>query len=229
MKSDYWNKYWNEAEIIKEVDPQKQIGRTVNKIPITSDRWQETLNYIAKTVELDAKDRLVDLCAGNGLIAIPFAKKCRHVLAIDVSKELLSKINTSKNPNIETQIHDIRTLEFSENLFSKIILYASIQYLTEKETILLFEKAHKWLTNNGLFFIGDIPDVDKLWNFSDTNKRRKAYFESLKYEKPIIGNWFKKEFLIHAAEYAGFSKSCILNQPKNQINSSYRFDILLKK
>jgi hypothetical protein len=51
----------------------------------------------------------------------------------------------------------------------------------------------------------------------------------VKSEKPAIGTWFKKEFLIHAAEYAGFSRTRVIDQPKDQINSSYRFDVLLKK
>lgn len=229
MKDDYWKNFWNNSKIIKDIHPQKQVARTINKVPIGSKEWQKTLDYILTVIEIKPNDELLDLCAGNGLITIPFAKKCRHVLAVDISKGLLSNIDNSKNPNILIQVHDIRTLKLNEDFFSKIIMYAGIQYFTEKETVLLFEKVHRWLTDNGLFFVGDIPDVDKLWNFYNTSERKKAYFESVKFEKPIIGTWFKKEFMVRAAEYAGFSKSRVLVQQKYQINSRYRFDVLLRK
>jgi cyclopropane fatty-acyl-phospholipid synthase-like methyltransferase len=229
MQNDYWENYWNDPEIIKNTHPQKQVLRTVAKLPVESEEWQRTLDYISNIIELKIDDELLDLCAGNSLITIPFAQKCRQVSAIDISKELLSKIDILKNKNIQVQVKDVRTLDLSEKSFSKIIMYASIQYFTEKETILLLENAYKWLYSDGLFFIGDIPDLDKKWNFYNTRERKKAYFESIKSEKPIIGTWFTKDFLLNVAKYVGFSKCQIFDQPKSQINSHYRFDLLLKK
>jgi len=77
--------------------------------------------------------------------------------------------------------------------------------------------------------IGDIPDSSKLWDFFNTDERRKAYINSVKFDKPIIGYWFTKEFLTTSASFAGFNEFSYISQPEQLINHTHRFDLLLKK
>jgi ubiquinone/menaquinone biosynthesis C-methylase UbiE len=228
MEKDYWIKFWNEDEIINCDNLQNQIGRTIKKTPISEDNWQFTLSFIAENLELRKEDDLLDLCAGNGLISIPFSKICNSVTSVDISNVLIEKINSKGCPNIKTIIADARDLDFEQNSFSKIIIYFAIQHFSEQETILLFEKLNRWLRPGGILLIGDVPDISKLWDFFNDKVRQKAYIDSIKFNKPIIGTWFTKEFLSNLAFYSGFKECFHISQPEQLINHTHRFDIIMK-
>lgn len=227
--SDYWVSFWNNNAILENENLQCQIGRTINKNPINTDTWLKTVDYITEIIELDKKDELIDICSGNGLLSIPFAQKCKYVTAVDVSEKLLSKIDISAYPNVKTIVSDVRTMQFEGHSFSKAILYFALQHFNERETILIYKLVYNLLKPNGLFYIGDIPDSNKYFDYFNTKERQMAYFESILTMKPIIGSWFSKRFLENLAIYVGFKKCTILDQPDYQINSHYRFDILLEK
>lgn len=229
MQNDYWIKYWNNSDIIKSSNPQNQIGRAVNNVPIEPEKWEETLLFIKQNIQLGEQDDVLDICSGNGLIAIPFARQCKSVVAVDISKELLNEIGKQKNSNLKIILADARTLEFEKKVFSKVILYFAIQHFSEHEVLLLFEKVSKWLKPDGIFYVGDIPDADKRWNFFNTSERETAYFNSVKNNEPIIGTWFSKEYLLKLSSYSGFRTCKFIDQPKHFINAHYRFDILFQK
>lgn len=226
---NYWVDFWNKNNILNNKDLQKQIGRTINKEPINSDIWTLTIAEIVKTIKLNSKDELVDLCSGNGLLSMPFSKQCKHVTAVDISRKLLDKIDLIQYTNITKVENDLRTVHFENDSFSKAIIYFALQHFSERETILLLKSVYNWLKPNGLFFIGDIPDSDKMFVYFNNIERQNAYFESILSQKPAIGTWFNRLFLEKLATNIGFKKCLIIEQPSFQINSHYRFDILLEK
>lgn len=230
MKKNYWTEFWNDyAKKAKDKDVQSQVLRTLSKKPIELKRWKFTLSVIKDTLDIKPSDVVLDLCCGNGLITKEISKDCKAVTAVDISKELIEQINIRKYKNIITIVKDVRNLDFKKNSFSKIIIYAGLQYLNYKETVTFFESVFKWLKVDGLFFIGDIPDLDRIWFFFNTKEREKAYFESIKKGTPIVGTWFSKNFLLKLANYCGFKKSKIIKQHKNMIYSNFRYDMLIKK
>jgi ubiquinone/menaquinone biosynthesis C-methylase UbiE len=189
----------------------------------------DTLLYIEKMIRIRSTDRVLDLCGGNGLIAKHLAPKCKSITVVDIAEELINKIDRSKYKNINAIIADIRNLDFKKNAFSKIIIYAGIQYLTYKETIFLFENTFRWLADDGLIFLGDIPDLSRIWSFFDSKEREGIFFESLRNDKPIVGTWFHKDFLQKLAVYCGFRKCSVIDQSANMIYSHFRYDMLIKK
>jgi ubiquinone/menaquinone biosynthesis C-methylase UbiE len=227
-ETDYWVYFWNHNSIIDEENMQKQVGRTINKVPINTDLWEITVSEIIKTIALNSNDEIIDLCSGNGLLSLPFAERCKYVTAVDISKKLLDKIDMIQYPNITKKEADVRSIQFETGSFSKAVLYFALQHFTERETILLFKSVYNWLKPDGLFFVGDILDADKKFVFFKTLELQNAYFESL-LAKREIGTWFNKSFLEKLAFFIGFRKCKILEQPPFQINAHYRFDILLEK
>jgi ubiquinone/menaquinone biosynthesis C-methylase UbiE len=227
--SNYWKKYWQENEITERINPQAQVGRTINSIPVESEIWESTLEFIKSHIKLKMTDNILDLGAGNGMIAIPFSVKCQSVTVVDISQPLLDRIDTVNYNNIIKNYSDILDVNFPDKSFDKIILYFALQHFNEKETIIILNKAHNWLADNGLFYIGDIPDLNKIWSFFDTSERENLFFDSLLNEQPIVGTWYTSKFLKKAAYNSNYSSVKILRQPDYQINSHYRFDILLKK
>ncbi|MDO8206577.1 MAG: class I SAM-dependent methyltransferase [Gallionella sp.] len=228
-KNDYWINFWTTNYIIENTDPQCQIGRTVNKIPIDPQKWQFHLSEIEKTLQLCPDDTLLDLCAGNGLITIPLSLKCRSVTAVDISNTLLNRIDTCLYSNITVVTGDARKINLPVETFSKGVMYFALQFFSERETIGIFETIYQSLMRGGTFLIGDILDIDRLFIYHNKPEWVTAYFDSVKNDTPAVGTWFKKEILVKMAKYVGFSDAAILSQHPDLINSHYRFDLLLTK
>jgi len=227
--SDYWINFWNNNELIHNVNPQSQIGRTLNKKPITNKEWQKVIDFLSNEIQLNKNHDILDLCAGNGLISIPFSKKCKSVASIDYSKKLIDEINRNKKQNVTTLIQDIRKLKFKKDRFDKVIFYFSIQHFSYKETIEILMNIHRWLKKGGCVYIGDIPNLNQIWKFYNTTERRTEYFHSIIKSVPIIGTWFQPQFFTNAADLIGYKKSKIITQPSNFLNAHYRFDFIAYK
>ena len=224
---DYWAEFWTNNDRLKNDDLYYQVGHTVNGRPIDSQRWQFTLDQIERSIKLDANDNLLDLCAGNGLIAAPFSLKCKSVTAVDYSEVLIKRIDTKLYPNI-TAIHaDAREVSLPKETFSKGIMYGALQHFSECEAVSIFQMIQRSMRRGGVFLVGDIPDVDRIFAFYSRPEWVKAYFDSLKNNNPAVGTWYKKEMLVEMAKYAGFSNAEVRTQHQDSLNSHYRFDLLL--
>jgi ubiquinone/menaquinone biosynthesis C-methylase UbiE len=228
-RSDYWATFWSRDERLHNDNLHVQVGHTVNGTPIDQEGWQFTLDQIEKKIKLNGNDILLDLCAGNGLIAIPFSSKCRSVTAVDFARTLLNRIDTKLHPTITVHHADVRDVDLPENRFSKGVMYAALQHFSEREAIGVFSTIYRTLLPGGLFLIGDIPDVERLFAFYHKPEWERAYFESIKNNTPAVGTWYKKEMLEKMAGYTGFSKAETFDQSPRLLNSHYRFDLLLTK
>lgn len=229
LDNNYWATYWTTNQIIQNENPQCQVGRTVNKIPIDQNEWQFHLNEIEQALHLSPCDILLDLCAGNGLITIPLSLKCQSTTAVDISSVLLDKIDTNSYPSITVITGDVRNVSLPSAAFSKGIMYGALQYFNEREAIGIFETIYQSLIEGGSFLVGDIPDIDRLFVFYNKPEWVKAYFDSIRTNTPAVGTWFKKEILVEMAKYVGFSNATTLSQHPNLINNHYRLDLLLTK
>lgn len=226
MTTKYWEKFWVEyGRSAPSDDPQIQVLRTLNKKPIDGDVWLKTVNLILKYLDLKPTDHVVDLCCGNGLISREMSPKCHTLIAADISSDLLGQIDTEKYKNIQKINDNILNLELPTAEYDKVLLYAGLQYFDKKEVIELFHKVFTWLKPGGIFFIGDIPDQKKIWKFFNNQERESAYFNAIRYDKPIVGNWFDQEFLEKLSKHTGFRDSEHIKQNQDMIYSFFRFDM----
>ncbi len=230
MENNYWIDFWADYSVSsKGKDEQARVLRTLNKKSISSEKWEFALQHIKDSLEINAEDSVLDLCCGNGLITKYIAPSCASVTAVDILQDLLHDIDTVQYSNVKTICSDIRKLHFKEEQFSKIFLYSSLQYLTHSETVSLFENIYRWLKKDGIAFIGDIPDMGKLWVFFNNKERESIYFQSVKEQKEIIGTWFNKEWLLKLAVFAQFKEGTIIEQDPEMIYSFFRYDMKLVK
>ena len=225
MNDDYWTTFWKRhgAEST-DAHPQARILRTLNKEPIAPKDWRNTIAHILDLLQLRPEDRVLDLCGGNGLIATEIAQHCREVVVVDISSALLASIAGSDADNITAITADMRTVQFDDESFNRVLCYAGLQYLSPGETVDLFRRVHSWLTARGCFVAGDIPDTQRLWDFYNTPERKSAYFDGLRSGEPIVGTWFHRHWLTALAEHSGFQSAEVLEQPDYQIYSWFRFD-----
>jgi ubiquinone/menaquinone biosynthesis C-methylase UbiE len=226
--SDYWQNIWNKNKSGNK-NCHCMVHRTKHNKPISDGDWNKTLDFILSNFKVNKTDTVLDVCCGNGLLSTPLSKRCKKVIAVDFSSHLLADLKKMDVPNINIILKDVLKLDFPKKSLSKIICNFSLQYFNNREVLLLLKYFFDWLIPKGVCYIGDIPDLSKIWNFFNTPEYEKMYFESILNDKKIIGNWFLKDFLINASHHLGFSKINIIEQPKFMFNSHYRFDLLIQK
>ena len=227
MNNDFWINYWRSGVLSVSQNNHSKVGRTIGGVPISDEQWRNSIEFIFKQLgELSGK-RVVDICAGSGVLTVPLSKYCHSILAIDIAENLLDGI--PKERNIVTQVQDVRKLELGQEKFDVAICYFAIQHFTEQEVIEIFTQVFNVLSEGGVFYIGDIPDVSRRFDFFNNTERRSAFFKSVKDNSPIIGTWFHPHFLQYLGDYTGFSDVQVLSQPDNLIFSHYRFDIIMRK
>ena len=227
MSKNRWVDFWRaHGRTAASADLQTQVLRTFNKQPIEMERWQETLVYVDKLFPISPIDDVLDLCCGNGLFSSHFAERARTVIAVDISSDLLAKLARRFLHNVTTLCADVREAHFADAAFSRIWIYAGIQYLSEREVVLLFQNMLRWLRPEGLLFIGDVPDRARLWAFYDTPQRRSQYFDNYAKDQDVVGTWFDPLWLRYLAESIGFRNAETIPQPAGQIYAHFRFDMM---
>lgn len=227
MNKNYWVSFWQEyTSSLENADAQAEVLRTWEKQPISEELWEYTLAKVEDHLMLPSNGSLLDLCAGNGLIARFFASKGASVTAVDVASPLLERVKDVDR--ITAICSDVRDVTFNEGTFDRVILYAGVQYFSYRETIELLQKVFRWLKPGGRLYIGDIPDANRQWTFFDTPERQGVYFENKLAGKAIVGTWFRFSWLEKLASYVGFSETQFIEQDK-EIYAKFRFDMLCLK
>lgn len=230
MSDDRWLEFWRDhGRSMQAADAQTQVLRTFNKQPITPERWAFTLSELDRDFPTGGDDDVLDLCCGNGLFTAHFAERCKSVTSVDISPDLLRALDERKLRNVTTRCSDMRAADFPDGSFSRVLIYAAVQYIDHAETIALFRKAFRWLRPGGLLFIGDVPDRSRLWSFYNTPERQALYFENLISGRDVVGTWFDAEWLLRLCTSSGFTSARHIAQHPDLIYAHFRFDLLAER
>ena len=225
----YWKKHFNNKNVVGNTDYQKNVERTKSGIPVPDSIWNKTLIYIEKLLALN-KDttEVLELCCGNGQIIGNLASKCKRAVGVDFSEKLLYQLRSQFGNAVLTYHYDVLKIHFEAESFDIIIIYFSLQHFNESESVQLIQNALDWLRKGGRLFIGDVPNETKKWNYIDKPEYRKDYIKRIMDNRPMIGTWFHPDFFKAIGLYLKKSVQ-IIEQPAYQINSNYRFDVLITK
>lgn len=217
----YWTRFWQQhGHDSRGQTEQYRVLRTLDKRPIDEVQWQATANYVLGHLDVRPVHDVLDLAGGNGLFANQIKSLVNSVTVVDVAESLLPP----SSGNVTAVCSDMRQVEFCDDSFDRILLYAAIQYLTLPEAARLMKKMYQWLKPNGILYVGDIPNVAKQWSFFDSDVRRQAYFAGLSANQPIVGTWFCQDWLDQLASHVGFKNVAVMDQPDDQIYAWFRFD-----
>src|SRR6476620_8487387 len=91
MSAVNWREFWRtyrETEIRSENDLFFEVGKTVNQQPISAKALRLSIGLITKGLQLTNKDRLLELCCGNGLMTKHLASLLDQVCAVDSVERL---------------------------------------------------------------------------------------------------------------------------------------------
>ena len=227
--SSYWKNHYD--SISKQFDGSllKQVGKTINGQEIPESQVKLICENIANILRLNAKDSIIDLCCGNGLITRQLAPLVKEVVGVDFTHGLIDAAKIHNNlPNIAYLHSDVLRLKPQYLLgLKKVLMYEALQHFSTKQfTKLLDELNH--LNSGSLVFFGSIPNKEKLTAYYDTEEKYSFYLQRERDGKPHIGQWWVMDEIEQLISMHGFKATFIPQNPA-LYTAYYRFDVLLEK
>ena len=133
------------------------------------ERWEAVATspafrrLAAEVVELAAPasgDRVVDLGAGTGLLALTIAPRVEHVLAVDSSEAMLDRLEANRLrvgvKNVSTRVADLRTLPLPDASVSLVISNYAFHHLPDAGKELALAEARRVLVPGGRLVVCDM-------------------------------------------------------------------------
>lgn len=196
----------------------KQIKEQYNVIALDWDksRFKPSILKVKLIKEVRAKDKILDLGCGNGLLVPEFIKKDAFYTGVDISKELI-KIARKKYPNTIFKVGDVtKKLPFKDKSLDWVFSFAVMHHLPNKKVRVKFLQEIKRVLKVG----GKAIIVN--WNlFNELNSKRYNVTEKITESGDMFVPWygtvgkdirrylhvFKSEEIKNLVKLAGF-KNC---------------------
>lgn len=227
--SKYWKSFWDRHVKTVDDNPFRQVGRTLNKEPMSEAMFRKFTAHTIDKLELDTDHSVLDLCCGNGLFSTEMAGRCQSVVGVDFSCKLIADMASRAPENVVGMVADVCEIKFRPESFHRILFAAAIQHFSQPQVIRLFNELASWLKPEGLLLVADICDARRIWNFYDSQEREAIYFRNTAAGTPVLGTWLDRVWLEKLARYAGFSHTQAYDQPDDYWYAHYRFDLVCRK
>jgi SAM-dependent methyltransferase len=228
-----WKKHYSQnAVLFKETEFLKQVQKTVSGQPITPAQLEAQILDIRKALDIRNDDFIMDMCCGNGIITAEISKFCSAVIGIDFSEPLIKIAGKYNNPENVTyfcmSVLDQNIKRLVNKPFTKIYMYDALQHFKEDDLQKILELVLEISGSKPVILIGGIPDVDKLWDFYDTDERREEYRRRKSQNQEAIGTWWNRNYIKEVCLQNGFECEFLSQNPILH-SAHYRFDIRLTK
>jgi len=227
--TSYWKDHYDSISRQFDGSLLKQVGKTVNGREIPEAQVKLIVENIATVLRLGAKDSVVDLCCGNGLITRQLAPLVKGIVGVDFTH---GSIDAAKRYNSFHNIEYISSdvLNLDHKYFSglrKIVMYEALQHFSLEQLVKLLDEFSGLMTGSLVFF-GSIPNQEKLHVYYDTEDKYAFYMQRESEGMPHIGRWWLMEEIRQLVSMRGF-KVMGLSQEPTLYTAYYRFDVLLEK
>ena len=211
-----WQEFWEgyrKTEIEGEQDLFFEVGKTVNQRPISEAAFKLSIGLVARDLELGPKDRLLDLCCGNGLITLPLALLVREIRAVDFAQHLIANARKFRQaPSITYvcagAVSYMRELAASKSYVpSKILLGDALAYFEPEALGSILLSATNLTDRKFVFLATGIPSDELKGNFYNTPERVRRFEENQLREANTndgIGRWW------HTCELEQLARDCCL-------------------
>lgn len=226
MSENYWKTHFDRLSKIE--DPLKQVGKTVDGIPVGLEQIKILLGHIVENLELTHDDKLIDLCCGNGLLTELLSKKAKDVTGVDFSTGLIDSASNNSSGAVQYINKDIMKLEgeFFRNS-NKIVMYEGLQHLPHDALYPLLSKL-KGSSCFNKFFIGGVPDKERISDYYDTPEKMSFFNECERLGNSHMGKWWTFREIDLVANNVGL-RATKVNQDRRLYTSYYRFDCLIER
>lgn len=122
--------------------------------------FQTLRTELITLAELRASDRVLDVGAGTGLLALAAAPKVRHVIAIDVSApmcdELRARVDASQATNFDVRVADAVDLPLADDSVDVVVSNYCLHHLPDDQKREALTEIARVLRPGGRFVLGDM-------------------------------------------------------------------------
>lgn len=226
---EYYKQCSNIFQTGSEFDLLNQVGKTYLGKTIDMEIFNIIILSIVDKLKINKHDNILDLGCANGLVSNHISKYAKFIDGFDLSDDLINIAKQyNKVENISFHTTNILNIDFKVFDAMKLYMYEVLQFFDMSKLKMLLQNI-SYNRDSFSFFIGSIPDAQKLFEFYNTKERKKYYFSEV-LEKEIfhIGNWWYKEQIQYLCEELGL-KCQIIEQDKRLHTAHYRFDCLIEK
>lgn len=205
-----------------------QVTRTVAGKPVGQDQIDLIVAAVRKGMDLKPDDFLIDLCCGNGALTTHFFSVCRGGVGVDYSEYLIGVarkhfMHRSDESYCVDDVVAYASGEPNPERFTKILCYGAFSYLTPGNSIVLLETLLRRFTNAERFYLGNLPDRDKVRAFYKDD-----YRAGIEEESDKLGVWRTEEEFRALARSAGWNAE-IVRMPPEFYAAHYRYDVILTR
>lgn len=179
---------------------------------------------------MKSSDILLEMCCGNGLFTYPLSHIAKHIYAFDFTESLIDAAKKHKiGSNIEYVVGDAKqdfTKIFKDKLpaIRKFLINDAIAYFSPEDLSLVIERISD-ISKDFHFYITNIPNNEKKWDFYNTAERKEKYLNAIESGDIFLGGmgrWWEASELSHIAKKYGLKLD--IQELDNEY--SYRFNVL---
>jgi SAM-dependent methyltransferase len=140
-----------------------------------SPSHESALELIARTVDLQAHDTVLDVACGPGIVACYLAKRSQHVIGVDVTPAMLEqarKLQTHKElSNVQWTQAGVYVLPSQDGTFSLVLSRYAFHHFLRPQAVL--EIYNVFVPKGGLVAVIDVaPAKDKLRAYDEAESLR---------------------------------------------------------
>lgn len=154
------NYYYNEFKSLgTNYNDMREIEIYDKRMSSLRDIKKETEDII-KALDIKEQDTLVEIGCGTGEFSIEAAKRCKFVLALDVSKNML---NYAKNKAHKRRVNNINfynagflSYAHKGDLFDFAVSSMALHHLPDFWKLIALKNIKSMLKNNGKFYLYDV-------------------------------------------------------------------------
>lgn len=218
-----WQQFWDKQAEASDAD--QQVGRITRDGKAVAP--EIIAAHIAQLLDLQADDKLLDVCCGNGALTHLLAKKAAFCSGVDLSPK---QIELAKNRYPAGDWHCLPAQEVTQlsRQYHKIALYFSFQYFTrDAEALAVLQALKSVLLPGGRILLGDIPDAAHWWTYYGSWWARLRWLWHRLLSREDMGRFWRQIDLARLAQQAGLNIR-FLAEPAELPFAWYRFDAILE-
>jgi 2-polyprenyl-3-methyl-5-hydroxy-6-metoxy-1,4-benzoquinol methylase len=234
-KQNSWAQFWDLYPRRAEPDNLlAQVGKTVGGVPITEKQVSAICDDVIRNLQLGPRDRLFDLCCGNGLLTRRLAAECASVVGVDFSAPLIEQAKeASKRSNVEYFLGDVRRIDkvadWKPGQFNKVLIYEALAFLDRPELRQLLKSLRSICSPDCIFLFGSTLDAGRRRRFFNTLRRKLVYFFKIRLlgRDPGLGRWWRRKEITRICQSLGL-RCEFRDQNKVLHTAHYRIDVVVK-
>ena len=225
---DHWQQY---PEGFDETEFLAQVGKTVNRAPISPEQFSMIVRSVVDALKIDAGDTVLDLCCGNGLITHAISSHCKAISGIDYSAPLIEVARRHKaGPNITYYSGSVLDIDALPPLvsFKKAYMYEALQHFRRDELRPILSTIFSPGSSVQALLLASVPDRSRRWRFYNTPQRKLDWLIRTLKGAEAIGTWWGRRDIIDACSRLGLSAE-FMEQPGGLYTAHYRMNVLIQR